>query len=51
MGSDVLGEVVVRSPLRVLVNSLSALQPRVRHGSMHRTPGVLPPRVVLTRAC
>jgi hypothetical protein len=51
MGSDVLGAVVVRSPLRILVDSLASLQPCIRHGSMPSTPSVLPPRVVRTRAC
>ena len=51
VGSDGRGEVVVRSHLRVLVDSLSALQECIRHCSMPRTPIVLPPLVVLTRAC
>ena len=51
MASDVLGTVVVRSPLRVRVDSLAALQPCIRHDSMPSTPSVLPPLVVRTRAC
>jgi hypothetical protein len=42
MGSDVRGAVVVRSPIRALVDFRASLQPCIRHGSMHRTPSVFP---------